>query len=90
MSPAKAFLDSEGRPITDLSAVDVFRQKVTNGDYLISNDERYVQTCLKKQTIEPTNEKVQVIELNPLINQTAQLKFTIYTDPADPYIHKIK
>ncbi|MDC7176301.1 BF2992 family fimbrillin-A clan protein [Bacteroides cellulosilyticus] len=90
LSPAKAFLDSEGRPITDLSAVDVFRQKVTNGDYLISNDERYVQTCLKKQTIEPTNEKVQVIELNPLINQTAQLKFTIYTDPADPYIHKIK
>lgn len=89
LSPARAFLDGNGNPITDLSKVDTYRQLVKNGDYLISTDERYEQTKTEPQTIAEGSGKVQLIELKPLINQTAQLKFTIYADPENTYIHSI-
>ncbi len=80
MSPARAFRDEDGNIIQDISTVDVWRQLVNNGEYLISNDERYTQTTGTPITISPSDEKVRFIELNPLINQTAQLKFTITTE----------
>lgn len=92
LSPAKAFVDEEGNPIqeADLPKVDVFRKKVANGEYLISNDGRYTQTMTREVTIAATDANVRVVELPPLINQTAQLKFTVYCDPNDRYIHNVK
>lgn len=64
---------------------------IDNGQTVIANDERYSQTaCIKGLKITPTSEKVQRVALNPLINQTARLKFTLYCDANDPYIHHLK
>lgn len=80
LSPARAFRDEQGNAILDPNDVDVYRQLVSNGDYMISNDERYTQTAGKAIDIKPSDQKVQLVKLNPLINQTAQLKFTISTE----------
>ena len=80
LSPARAFRDEHGNVINDISQINVYRQLVNNGDYMISNDERYTQTSGKMVEIKPSEQKVQVVELSPVINQTAQLKFTITTD----------
>lgn len=87
LSPARAFLDEHGEPVAATEVPEKFRMRVANGDYLIANDERYSQTRLYEQTIEETGQKVQVVKLNPLINQTARLKFSISLDPEDPYLH---
>lgn len=53
--------------------------KVRNGEYLLSHDCRYDSTTPTKITIARTNvmEAVQEIPLQPMINQTAELKFKI-------------
>lgn len=90
ISPARVFLDQNGQPVSDLTKVDTCRMMVQNGEYLISSDERYQQTLAEEQTIAEGQGKVQLVELKPLINQTAQLKFTLYADPNDAYIHSIE
>lgn len=90
ISPARAFLNKDGEVITKLTAVDTCHLMVNNGEYLIASDERYEQTRATPQKIEEGKGKVQLIELKPLINQTAQLKFTLYADPDDKYIHSIE
>lgn len=87
LSPARAFLDEKGDPVAATEVPEKFRMRVANGDYLIANDERYSQTRLYEQPIEETDQKVQVVQLRPLINQTAHLKFTISLNPDDPYLH---
>lgn len=90
IAPARAFLDEQGKPITDLTKASPYRLMVKNGEYLISTDERYKQTQAESLKIEEGKGKVQLVQLNPLINQTAQLKFTLYADPTDKYIHSIE
>lgn len=90
LSPAKAFVDENGDLVEDLADVTQFYRKVSNGETLISNDERYRQTLKKEQALSSDDDKVQVIRLNPLINQTARFKFTLYADPEDLYIHRLE
>jgi len=64
---------------------------VDNGQYLIASDQRYTQTDVTKFTVtdEDTGNGsyIKFVKLNPLINQTAQLKFTLYYDTTEGYIH---
>lgn len=52
---------------------------VKNGQYLLATDDRYIQTSATKEVeIQETSEaEVRVVELNPIINQTARMKFSI-------------
>lgn len=51
MSPARTFRDEQGEAIPiDKVTADNYFQLVSNGDYLISNDERYTQTQGKKSS----------------------------------------
>jgi len=60
---------------------------VKNGQYFYANDCRYAATESKTITVQGNNEEgVQVIPLNPMINQTAELKFQI---DKDEYIHDL-
>lgn len=90
LSPARAFLDADGKIITDLTKAEPYRLLIKNGENLISSDERYVQTNSDPQEVVEEKGRVQIIELKPLINQTAQLKFTLYADTEDKYIHRIR
>lgn len=58
---------------------------VDNGEYLLSNDWRYTQTVPTTLTTEKfnTGNKAIRLTLNPIINQTARLKFSLYTDDQD-------
>lgn len=52
--------------------------QVKNGEYFYANDCRYSNTTPDVVTVESSNsEDVQIIELKPMINQTAELKFQI-------------
>lgn len=52
--------------------------QVKNGEYFYANDSRYASTEPKTITVHSDNEEaVQEIRLNPMINQTAELKFQI-------------
>ena len=74
LSPARKLEDNKGLV-------------VSNGEYLISTDNRYQQTQQTKVLLEEDGRDVVIITLNPLINQTAQLKFTLYAD--DVYVHDL-
>ncbi len=52
--------------------------QVKNGEYFYANDCRYTSTTPKDITVESDNsEDVQIVELSPMINQSAELKFQI-------------
>lgn len=52
--------------------------QVKNGEYFYANDCRYSKTTPDEVTVKSDNtEDVQIINLKPMINQTAQLKFQI-------------
>lgn len=52
--------------------------QVKNGEYFYANDCRYSKTTPDEVTVKSDNtEDVQIIDLKPMINQTAQLKFQI-------------
>jgi len=52
--------------------------QVKNGEYFYANDGRYASTSPQEITVENNNaESVQVVNLNPMMNQTAELKFRI-------------
>lgn len=61
-----------------------------NGDWLIANDVRYIETSGLKITTLTEDNMDQLVTLDPLINQTARLKFTIYSDKDDPFVHNLK
>lgn len=59
--------------------------KIKNGDYFYANDSRYTKTTPESVTIGEGEEaeatgQIQRIELKPMMNQTAQLKFKILKD----------
>lgn len=64
--------------------------RVDNGDYLLSNDWRYTQTeptKLQTADFEAGGNRIVRLQLNALINQTARLKFSFYTD--DDNLHDL-
>lgn len=50
---------------------------VDNGDSFCSSDERYTQTRSKDMKVQATASGVNYISMNPMIQQTARLKFTL-------------
>lgn len=81
VSPARAFVEGTN-----------YALYVNNKEYVIATDERYEQTKYVEKEIEvdATGAPIQIIEMNPLINQTAQLEFTIYADKDDPDIYSLE
>lgn len=78
VSPARAFVDGTDNALY-----------VNNKEYVISSDKRYEQTKPAQVTISDNGGAVQIVEMNPLINQTAQLEFTIYAEDNDPNIYSL-
>ena len=62
---------------------------VRNGEYLISTDNRYTQTQQTEVEIKDEDKDLVIVTLNPLINQTAQLKFTLYVPEDDMFVHDL-
>lgn len=65
---------------------------VKNGEELLATDDRYVETAPTEITVDPNwsddESRIEVIRLNPLFNQTAQLKFTITSEAK--WIHSLE
>lgn len=65
---------------------------VKNGEVLLATDDRYVETEHTKITVSANwtdeDSRIEVIRLNPLFNQTAQLKFTITSEAQ--WIHSLE
>ena len=79
VSPARAFVEGTDNALY-----------VNNKEYVISSDKRYSQTEPKEVLIEDNGEEtVQIVKMNTLINQTAQLEFTIYAEDNDPNIYSL-
>ncbi len=72
-------------PARELDGDNEIGLLVDNGEYLLSNDWRYKQTVPTELTESdfPTDNKVIRLTLRPVINQTARLKFSLYTDDQD-------
>lgn len=82
VSPARAFVEGTDHALY-----------VNNKEYVIATDERYEQTSPVEKQIDDVSDDgnvVQIVEINPLINQTSQLEFTIYADESDPNIHSLE
>lgn len=77
-------------PARELVGEEKIQLLVDNGEYLLSNDWRYTQTVPTKLTEADFKEDNKVIRLtlNPVINQTARLKFSLYTD--DQNLHNLQ
>lgn len=65
---------------------------VKNGEELLATDERYFETAPTKIEVSANwsddESRIEVIKLNPLFNQTAQLKFTITSEAK--WIHSLE
>ena len=90
VSPARKFVEGA----TDENGEPVYAFYVDNKDYVIATDDRYKETKAKVIEIDAAaadegSTGVEVVEMNPLINQTAQLEFTIEPEENNPYIHSI-
>lgn len=90
VSPARKFVEDA----TDAAGNPVYAFYVDNKEYVIATDERYEETEPTEITIEAAaageiSSGVEVVEMKPLINQTAQLEFTIVPEEGNDYIHSI-
>ncbi len=90
VSPARKFVENA----TDVDRNPVYAFYVDNKEYVIATDDRYEQTAATEITIDAaaageTSSGVKVVEMKPLINQTAQLEFTIVPEEGNDYIHSI-
>lgn len=90
VSPARKFVEGA----TDEEGESVYAFYVDNKEYVIATDDRYEETAATEITInadaaDEGSAGVEVVEMNPLINQTAQLEFTIEPEENNPYIHSI-
>lgn len=86
VAPARRFATKDGQLLPDYGIY------VANKEYLMATDYRYEQTQPSTIEIEATQNgenPVQVVTMNPLIHQTAQLEFTIYPDPKTPGIYSL-
>lgn len=65
---------------------------VKNGEELLATDDRYIETAPTEITVSANwtdeDSRIEVIRLNPLFNQTAQLKFTITSEAK--WIHSLE
>lgn len=65
---------------------------VKNGEELLATDNRYAETAPTEITVSANwtdeDSRIEVIRLNPLFNQTAQLKFTITSEAK--WIHSLE
>lgn len=78
VSPARAFAENSD-----------YGLYVNNKEYVIATDIRYSQTAPKEILIEEGAGEVQIVEMSYLINQTAQLEFTIYAAGNNPNIYSL-
>ncbi len=78
VSPARAFVEDTENALY-----------VNNKEYVVSSDIRYLQTKPAEVLISEEGGPVQIVQMNPLINQTAQLEFTIYAEDNDPNIYSL-
>ena len=90
VSPARKFVEG----LTDEEGESVYAFYVDNKEYVIATDDRYEETAATEITInadaaDEGSAGVEVVEMKPLINQTAQLEFTIVPEENNPYIHSI-
>lgn len=90
VSPARKFVEGA----TDEEGESVYAFYVDNKEYVIATDDRYEETAATEITInadaaDEGSAGVEVVEMKPLINQTAQLEFTIVPEENNPYIHSI-
>ncbi|MDN0065324.1 BF2992 family fimbrillin-A clan protein [Bacteroides gallinaceum] len=90
VSPARKFVEGA----TDEEGESVYAFYVDNKEYVIATDDRYKETAATEITInadaaDEGSAGVEVVEMKPLINQTAQLEFTIVPEENNPYIHSI-
>lgn len=93
VSPARKFVEGAH----DEADNPVYAFYVNNKEYVIATDDRYEKTESVEITIGDDGEQgsvmengVQVVKMKPLINQTAQLEFTIKPEEKDgEYIHSI-
>ena len=67
------------RMITPALPIDpsTLAMRVDNGDSFASTDQRYIQTEAKTVTIEAQANGVNYVSLNPMIHQTARLRFLL-------------
>lgn len=90
VSPARKFVEYA----TDVAGNPVYAFHVDNKEYVIATDGRYEETApteiaIKAAAAGETSSGVEVVEMKPLINQTAQLEFTIVPEEGNDYIHSI-
>lgn len=85
VSPAREFVEGA----KDADGKDVYALHVDNKEYLLATDDRYDKTEAMVVTIKPMADSVQIVKMNPIVNQTAQLEFTIVPDAENPNIHSI-
>ena len=57
---------------------------------VIANDERYEETAGNAVATLTKECPDCLVTLKPLINQTARLKFTLYSAEDDPFVHSLK
>lgn len=91
LKPGKYFFRAIG-PARKLEKNDHghYALNIDNGEWVIANDERYKETA-GNVAVELTSETPDcLVKLNPLINQTARLKFTLYSAADDPFVHSLK
>lgn len=86
VAPARRF--AEGQDGQILPDYGIY---VRHKEYLMVTDGRYAQTSPTEQEImdDGGTTPVQVVKMNPLIHQTAQLEFTICPAPESPGIYSL-
>ena len=67
-----------------------FALSIDNGEWVIANDERYEETAGNAVATLTKECPDCLVTLKPLINQTARLKFTLYSAEDDPFVHSLK
>lgn len=85
VSPARKFVDRA----TDEEGNEVYALHVDNKEYVLATDDRYERTKAMEVTIQARADSVQIVRMNPIVNQTAQLEFTIEADEGNESIHSI-
>lgn len=82
VGPARQLVpNEEGQPVS---------LSIDNGEAIIANDERYAETAGDASAVLTDENPDRYVTLKPLINQTARLKFTLYSPEDDPFVHTLQ
>lgn len=82
LGPARELVTNSDGVKTSLS--------IDNGQWVIAHDDRYEETAGDTKVTLTSSAPDALVKLNPLINQTARLKFTIYSAENDPFVHTLQ